>query len=142
MTVTSLNGGCGGGPKRVASAVEGAREEVEAARSAELVSAAVAVAGGAFLVAADVVMAGFFATAASPWCILVPFARPCRSASRARAVPYTAEAAAACASATIVVRLRSSSSAVARASSAATMSAWWRAETCASISVELLEIRH
>ena len=40
MMVISLKGGCGGEPKRVVSAAEGAEEEVKAARGAELASAA------------------------------------------------------------------------------------------------------
>ena len=75
MTVTSLNGSCGGGAKRAASAAEGATEEEEAARDAELVLADVEVAGGADLVAAAV----------SPRCLLAPSSRARCSASRARA---------------------------------------------------------
>ena len=94
VTVTSLNGGCGGRPKRAASAAEGGPEEVEADRGAELVWAAVEVAGGANLVAAAV----------SPRFLMAPSARARCSASRARAESCMAESAAACASTAAVFR--------------------------------------
>ena len=138
---TSLNGGCGVGLKRRANAAEGVEEEEKASCCAELVPAAVEVTVGADLIVADVVMVRLVAAAASPRCLLVSSARDRCSASRARAVPCLAESAAAWASTATVLRLFSSSSAVARASSATVMSTWWRAETCASISVMLLVVR-